>query len=148
VNSTVTAATQRDFFQISPVTNRPVKVHAWNLAQSSEVGDAQEEGLLVTTVRGVGSTSGSGGGTGVVVPISVDEVAAGSGVQTNNTTKMTTGVTEIEAHVWNVRVPYTMIYTPEMRPYIKGGDRWALELSSNPVDDITISGTIWFEEVS
>jgi hypothetical protein len=144
----VAATVQQDFFELLAGTNKPIKVHAWQLAQSTEIGDAMEEGLVVACKRGVGSTTGSGGTAPTATPVSVDDTAAGATVEVNNTTKMSAGtITVLEAHVWNVRVPYMMVYTPEMRPYIKPGDRWTLELETTPADSITLSGTIWFEEL-
>ena len=144
----VAVTAQQDFFEVLAGTNKPVKIHAWQLAQSTEIGDAMEEGLALTCNRGVGSTTGTGGTTPTAAPVSVDDTACGATIEANNTTKMTVGtITELEDHVWNVRVPYMMVYTPEMRPYIKPGDRWTLELETTPADSITISGTIWLEEL-
>jgi hypothetical protein len=149
VFKSIAVTAQQDFFEVLAGTNKPIKVHAWSISQSTEVGDAQEEGLVLTCNRGVGSTTGSGGTVPTAAPLGVDDTACGATIEVNNTTKMTAGtITELEDHVWNVRVPYMMIYTPETRPYIKAGDRWTLELETTPADSITVSGTIWFEEVS
>lgn len=147
----VAVTAQQDLFEILAGAGKNIRIHAWALFQSTEVGDAQEEGLLITTNRGAGSvTSGSGGTVPTPAPLSVDDIASGATVEVNNTTKMVVGtgvLTELEAHVWNVRVPYLMIYPPELRPAIKAGDRWTLELETTPADSITMSGTVWFEEV-
>lgn len=140
----------QDFFEILAATAKPVKIHGFSLSQTTEVGDAAEEGLLVTTNRGVGATSGSGGSTHTPQPIDDPDTASGAVVEINNTTAMTAGggsIEELEAHCWNVRVPYVFWYTPEMRPRIVPGDRWTLELETTPADSITVSGNVWFEEV-
>lgn len=146
----VAVTVQQDLFEILAGTNRCLRIHAWSLSQSTEVGDAMEEGLLITTNRGAGTvTSGSGGTTSTPSPVSVDDSASGATVEINNTTKMLVGtgtLTELETHVWNVRVPYMMIYPPELRPHVKGGDRWTLELETTPADSITMTGMVWFEE--
>jgi hypothetical protein len=148
----VAVTVQQDFFEILAATNKPVRIHAWNLAQSTEIGDAMEEGLLLTCNRGAGTVAtGTGGTTPVQSPLCVDDATGAAVVEANNTTKMAVGtgvLTELETHVWNVRIPYLMIYPPEMRPYIRSGDRWTLELETTPADSITISGTVWFEEIS
>lgn len=144
----VTAA--QDLFEILAATGYPITIHGWVIAQKSDVGDAAEEGLLLVTNRGVGSvTSGSGGASVTPQPVNNDDQAAQSTVERNNTTIMAAGsgsLEELEAHVWNVRIPYQMIYTPEMRPIIKGGERWTLELEVAPADSLTMSGTIWYSE--
>lgn len=144
----IAVTVQQDFFEITAGANKSIKIHAWQLAQSTEIGDTMEEGLLLTCNRGVGSTSGTVGTQAVAAPpLGVDNTASGATVDINNTTKMSAGtITELETHVWNVRAPYTMIYTPELRPFVKAGDRWTLELETTPLDSISISGTIWFEE--
>lgn len=147
----VAVTAQQDFFEIAAATNKPIRVHAWSISQSTEISDAQEEGLNIVVVRGAGATNtGTGGTVPTAAPLNVDDVASGAVVEVNNTTKMAVGsgtLTELEAHTMNVRVPYMMIYTPETRPYIKGGDRMTIELRTTPVDSITFSGTVWFEEM-
>jgi hypothetical protein len=54
---------------------------------------------------------------------------------------------ELEAYVWNIRVPLQQVYMPESRPVISPGNRWTLELESTPADSITISGTVLLEEI-
>jgi len=145
----VTAA--QDFFEVLAATGKPILIHGFAIAQSTEVGDAAEEGLVLTCNRGVGSvTSGSGGASVTPQPRDDDDVASGATVERNNTTIMAAGsgsLEELEAHVWNVRVPYVFWYTPETRPRISPGNRWTLELETTPADSITMSGTLYFEEV-
>lgn len=145
----VTAA--QDFFEVLAATGKPLLIHGFVLAQRTETGDAQEEHLLITTNRGVGAvTSGSGGASVTAQPRDDNDVAAGATVERNNTTVMAAGsgsLEELEAHVWNIRAPYVFWYTPETRPRVSPGDRWTLELETAPADSVTISGTLFFEEV-
>jgi len=147
---TVTAA--QDFFELLAPTDSVVVIHEWTVSQKTEIGDAQEEMLTLTTNRGVGAvTSGSGGGTITTQPVADGDVAFGGTLERNNTTIMVVGSgtleTDLEVHNWNVRVPYTRTYTPETRPCISPGNRWTLELESTPADTMDISGTITFEEI-
>lgn len=146
----VTAA--QDLFEIAAPTDAVVIIHEWTLTQTTELGDAAEEQLLLTTNRGVGTvTSGSGGATVTPQPISDGDPAFGGTVERNNTTQMAAGTgtleTDLEVHAWNVRVPYQKIYTPETRPVISPGNRWTLELETVPADSITMNGFIVFEEI-
>jgi hypothetical protein len=140
----------QDLFEITAGSGREVVIHGWAISQRTEVGDAQEEGLTLTTNRGVGSTtSGSGGASVTPQPIDDDGAAVAASVERNNTTRLAAGsgsLEELEVHTWNVRAPYIMIYPPEMRPLIKASARWTLELETAPADSITMSGTVWFEE--
>ena len=140
---------QQDFFELTAAATHVIVIHEWELTQSTEVGDAQEEGLSVLTKRGVGTTtSGSGGTAPTAQPISDGDAAFGGTVEANNTTKLAVGTGSIEqtaAYNWNVRVPYVKTYTPETRPQILPSARWTLELATTPADSITLSGTITFE---
>src|SRR3990172_3516235 len=141
----------QDFFEILCPTDAITRIHEWTLAQSTELADAAEEQLVITTNRGVGAvTSGSGGATVTPHAIEDGDAAYGGTIERNNTTIMAVGsgtLEELEAHVWNIRVPFQRLYTPETRPAISPGNRWTLELESTPADSITISGTVTFEEI-
>jgi len=144
----VTAA--QDFLEILAATGKGTYIHEWTVSQSTETGDAAEEGLLLTCNRGVGAvTSGSGGGSVTAQPIMDADTAYGGTIERNNTTIMAVGsgtLEELEAYIWNVRVPFQKIYTPETRPYISPGNRWTLELETAPADSVTITVTAIIEE--
>ncbi|NPV05672.1 MAG: hypothetical protein HPY67_13155 [Syntrophaceae bacterium] len=144
----VAVTAQQDLFEITAASNKPCRIHAWMVTQSSEVGDAQEEGLNLVLKRGNSSTtSGSGGTAPTPVPQNPNDSAAGFSAEVNNTTKMTGGTIVLEEpHNWNVRAPYLMVYTPETRPVILPGERKTLELATTPADSITMSGFMIVEE--
>jgi hypothetical protein len=146
----VTAA--QDLFEILAPTDGILRIHSFLLSQKTETGDAAEEMLTVTTNRGTGSvTSGSGGASVTPQPIDDGDSAFGGTVERNNTTILAAGSgtleTDLEVHTWNIRVPYRHVYTPEERPVISPGDYWTLELETAPADSVTMSGTVWFEEI-
>lgn len=145
----VTAA--QDLFEIAAPSTMALIIHGWLVNQTTEVGDAQEEMLRLTTNRGEGTvTSGSGGSSVTARPLARGDAAASATVEANNTTIMAVGtgtLIELEVHNWNERVPYQFWYTPETRPVVRPSDRWTLELETAPADSVTMSGTIWFEEV-
>ncbi len=141
----------QDLIEISAAAAKSTVIHGWILTQSTEIKDAEEEQLLLTTNRGVGATTSGSGGAAVTAQPIVDGDAAYTGsVERNNTTQMAAGsgsLEELEVHAWNVRVPYQMIYTPEMRPFVSAGNRWTIELESTPTDSITMNLTVWLEEL-
>jgi hypothetical protein len=143
----VAVTAQQDFFEVLAATGKAVEILAIEIEQTTEVGDAAEEGLSILLKRGVGSTSGSGGSAPTITPLNVDNTAAGATVEANNTTKLTGGtITTLAAWAWNIRIPFNKIFEPERRPVVKPGDRMTLELATTPADSITVNGTIWFLE--
>jgi hypothetical protein len=144
----VAVTAQQDFFEITAATGYPVVIHGWALSQSTSIGDAAEEMLQLVANRGVGATSGSGGTTPTGQQVYDTDTACSTVIDANNTTKMSAGtIEELETYTWNVRVPMVQWYTPETRPVVRGDARWTLELETTPVASITISGTVWFEEI-
>lgn len=141
----------QDFFELAGPSDAVTVIHRVMLTQSTETGDAQEEMLRLTTNRGAGAvTSGSGGGTVTPQPVGDGDPAYGGTVERNNTTVMAAGsgsLEELEAFAWNIRMPFDLIWLPEFRPVISPGNRWTLELESAPADSVTVSGTLWFEEI-
>lgn len=141
----------QDLFEIAAPADAIVVIHEWELGQTTEVGDAQEEQLLVTCNRGIGTvTSGSGGATVTPHPVEDGQAAFGGTVERNNTTIMAVGtgtLEELDAFVWNVRIGLPKTYTPETRPVISPSNRWTLELETAPADSITVTGRVVFEEI-
>jgi len=143
----VAVTAQQDFFELNVPTDAVVIVHAVELSQSSEVGDAQEEGLNILMKRGA-TTSGTGGTVPTAQPIETGSSAFGGTVEVNNTTKATAGtIVTLRAENWNVRMPYLWLPTPEMRFILGPSSRFTVELATTPADSITMSGTLTFEEI-
>lgn len=143
----VAVTAQQDLFEITGHASRLCIVHSIEIEQSTEVGDAQEEGLSLLWKRGATST-GTGGSTPTPAPVLLNDAAAGFTAKTNNTTKASGGtITTLRAWNWNVRMPFLKIFTPETRPFVSPGTRVTLELATTPNDSITISGTLMLEEL-
>lgn len=148
----VAVAAAQDLFEVKASSNSAVVVHGFALSQRTEVGDAQEEMLQITTNRGFSTvTSGSGGSSVTPTAITRGAPSFGGTVEANNTTILAVGTgtltTDLEVHDWNVRVPYVFWYTPETRPVILPGEYWTLENETAPADSITMSGTLWLEQL-
>lgn len=147
VFSSVAVTAQQDFFEIAGPSDAITVVHDWILTQSTEVGDAQEEGLAILVKRGA-TVTGSGGSTPTPSPLEFGDVAYGGVTKVNNTTKAGTGtIVTMGSYNWNVRVPFQFIYTPETRPVLSPSQRLTIELATTPADSITVSGTITFSEI-
>lgn len=138
----VTAA--QDLFQLLAPADSVAILHAVYISQDTEEGDAQAEQLHILIHRG--STNGSGGSVVTPTPMNLGDAAAGTVVEANNTTQGTEG-TFIHSEAWNVQIGFVYLPTPEMRPVISPSDLLHIELQDAPADSITMSGTIYFEEI-
>jgi hypothetical protein len=143
----VAVAAQQDLFELTAPSDAVVLIHNVVLSQSTEVGDAQEEGLSILMKRGA-TTTGSGGTTPTAQPLEFGSPAAGSTCKVNNTTKATGGtIGTLHSENWYIRGPFPGMPTPETRHVLSPGQRYTVELATTPADSITMSGTLYFEEI-
>ena len=147
------ATTALDFFEVLAASGKPVKIHGFVLFQTSDIGDAAEEIIRLEEVRGFSTVaSGSGGTTPTIYALERNNATAGAVVEANNTTRLAVGTGTIQTtgqRGWNIRIPLEVIYTPEMRPTINPGEYWSIGMTNaGPVDALTGSGCIWFEELA
>jgi len=138
----VTAA--QDLFEINAPSDAVVIVHGVTVSQSSDAGDSESEQLNVLVH--LGSTSGSGGSTLTASPLELGDAAFGGTVESNNTSQSTEG-TKIHSECFNVMAGLAIWLTPECRWVISPSDRLIIELQTAPGDSLTMSGTVYFEEV-
>lgn len=138
----VTAA--QDLFELTAPSTGMVIVHGIVLSQSSDAGDSESEQLNVLIHRG--STSGSGGSTPTPAPLMVGSAASGVTVEANNTTQGNEG-TILHSECFNVMAGMQFWPTPECRHVIPPSGQYTVELQTAPADEITMSGTIYFEEL-
>lgn len=149
-NVSVSAA--QDFFEIGPASDKPVAIHGFCIGQGgvADIGDAAEELLRLQIIRGH-STSGSGGSTFTPAPMNPNDTASGdTTVEINNTTIASAGTgVALATHTFNVRAGIEVWYPPEARPQASSANTTiVLRLLAAPADAITLSGTIWFEELN
>lgn len=143
----VAVSAQQDFFEINVPSTSIVLVHRIVLGQTSDVGDAEEEGLLIRERQG-NTTSGSGGSTPTAVPLILGDSAFAGTVEANNTTKATSGTAVTKrSWAWNVRMPFEYVMAPEERTLIRPSTRWCLELATTPGDALTMHGFVLFESL-
>lgn len=142
----VTAA--QDFFELVAGSGKPIIVLGFEIGQTTDVGDAAEE-ILSLNFKSGQTTSGSGGSS--VTPAATDTgntVASAATCEANNTTKASAGTIVTHwAGTWNIRVPYEKLFTQEQQIIIAASRRCTMELVGAPADSITVSGTIWFQEI-
>jgi hypothetical protein len=139
LNLSTAITAQVDIFEILAATGKPLALLGFELFQTSEVGDAQEEQLELVLKYVTGSpTSGSGGPTAPTFrPKLPNDTGAGATIEHGNTTKLTGGTSVTWARLsWNVRgsLPYVPIGKP---PVCAADENVVLELVTTPADSIT-----------
>lgn len=145
--SAVAVTAAQDLFELSPADDKPVEIIGIELGQSSDSGDAQDEQLQISIIRGF-TASGSGGSTPTPAPIEPNGAAAGFAAEVNNTTLANTG-TSVTLHTgcWNVRAGYINWFPEGCGPKANQGNTTLLLRQTAPVDSITMSGTLWVREL-
>lgn len=140
----VSVSAVQDLFELVAPADMSVAVHGLVLSQSSDAGDSQSEQLNVLIHRG--TDSGSGGSTPTPAPMHVGDAASTVTVEANNTTQSSEG-TILHSECFNVMAGLSIWWTPETRPFISPSGRLNVELQTAPGDALTMSGTIYFEEI-
>jgi hypothetical protein len=131
----------QDLFEINAPADSAVRVHGLVIAQSSDT-DSEQLNILVHR----GSTSGSGGSTPTPNPLELGNTAFGGTVEANNTTQSTEGVF-LHSDAFNVLNGYSWIPTPELQWEISPSGRLIIELQTAPGDELTMSATVYLEEI-
>lgn len=140
VASTSSAETAAlDFLELQPGDDLPNRIMGMKVTQSTEIGDAMEEMLLIAIRRG-NTVSGSGGVTTTANPVDANDTAyGGTTPETLNDTKAnTSGSTVVGPYSFNVRVGFLEMYPEEMGNKVDQGDaRSCVELVAAPADSVT-----------
>lgn len=143
----VAVSAQQDLFELVANSAKPIVILGFSLSQSTEVGDSAEEALSILLKSGQ-TTSGSGGSAPTPVANDSTMAAAGFTAEANNTTKASAGtIVTHGAWNWNIRVPLDVLFTQEQQLVMAASRRCTLELATTPADSVTMSGTIWIQEI-
>ena len=147
----VAVSAAQDIFSLASPTSGLGRLHAIYLGQTSDVGDSAEimEELRIITGN---TTVGSGGSAPTAIPAQLGDTPTVT-VRANDTTEVSAGSAVIKhSDVWNVRVPYVYLPTPELRidfgELIAGTTTFlAFQIPNAPASTITCTGTIYWEEL-
>jgi len=135
-----------DFFEVNVAATKVVEILELHISQATEVADAAEEMLQITIKTGM-TSSGSGGNSPTAIPRQIGDAAYAGTVETMNTTKSSGGtIVTHESHAWNIRIPFTRIWTPDSTIWLAPSARFAVEQLITPADSITYNGTLIFRE--
>jgi hypothetical protein len=152
---TVTAAGgNTDIFQLNPATNRPVRVVGFRLGNSTEVGDAQEEGVELQLMHMTATvTDGAGTGSTLVTPSASPRpgaTAAGFTARVNSPTVATTSGTPtvVEYIGWINRATPLDVFYPDPKWCCEAiaGEVIILRMNTTLADDMTMQITVFVEE--
>jgi len=136
-----------DFFELTPADDRPIEIVAIHIGNKSEIGDAQEEFLAVSIVRG--NTTTGNGTSATPRPLDERDVAAGFTAKTVSSTPASVGTpVNLFVGTFNVRANFDYIWPETMRPRCdQGSTTICVRLLTALADDATMSGTIWVREL-
>lgn len=147
VNGVAVSAAQ-DIIEIVAPADSIVAIHDIDISQTSDVGDAAEEILLIRLASGFTTAATAVGSTPTAIPIEFGDAAFGGSLRANCTTLATAGTIVVHrSWGWNIRAPFKEVFTPETRPILSPSRRATIRLPAAPTDAITLNATITFEEI-
>ena len=136
-----------DFFELTPVDDRPIEVVAIFIGNKSEVGDAQDE-MVEWSIVTDNVTTGNGTST-TPRPLDPRDGAAGFTAEAVASTPASTG-TEIFVHqdTFNIRTGLQLILPELMRPKVDQADvMLCIRMEQGLADDASIAGTVYVREL-
>jgi hypothetical protein len=120
----------------------------FEVGQSSDVGDAQEE-IIQVKVRSGQTVAGSGGSAVTPTPTDpVGGVASGFTARMADTTQAGTGtIVDHYQYNWNIRQALNVILPEQWQVIFGAGRRLTIECISAPADSLTITGYAVVQEI-
>lgn len=142
----ITTAT--DLFECTPATDRAAIIYGLQLGQTTDLGDAAEEVLMIGVYRD--ATAGSGGTANTEYNYNQAAIGAPT-MATRSLGTASTGGTLIDIIPWNIRVPLAWIPIPEMRLKFSNiaaeGPTSTFRLIAAPTDSLTVSAVLYWAEI-
>jgi hypothetical protein len=140
-----------DLVEIQPADDEIWSLIGFKLGQTSEVADAQEEGIELQVVRQTGAfTSGSGGATPTAGTGITGQPAVGATLESMNTT-IGSGGTQLvlEDFAWNLRgSPLEMWWDTDRTYAFVQGEAATIRWATTVADTVTVKGTAIFEVIT
>lgn len=146
ITATASPAAIFDLCELTPLANVPIEIVSIDLGQGTDLGDANEEEVAVTVVRGH-TTSGSGGAAATPRLKDPRDAVAVTTAEIMNTTIASVAGTIIRNKPWYIRGPFLWVPVPEERPRADAGDTTLVIRCSAPGDAITVHGEVTFAEL-
>lgn len=141
-----TASGDYDFFELDAAAGKPIEIVGFSIGNKSEVGDAQEEMVAWSIVRG--NTTTGNGTAATPRPLNAADGAASFTAKTVGSTPASAGTAlPLIVDTFNIRAGAMFIYPEVMRPRTSEADLLCIRLTTALVDDATLSGTCWVQEL-
>ncbi len=140
-----------DIISIQPAANKPCLLRGLKIGQTSEVAEAQEEGLRFSIIRLPATyTVGSGGSAVTPSKVKRNSSAAAFTARMNDTTISTTNGTleTLEELGWNERAsPVEWVWGPDEAYDVINGEGLVIVSQTTPADDLTMQVTAIIEQM-
>lgn len=154
-NGTLTAAgTDTDLISLQAASNKPIRLRGYSISQSSEVGDASEEGLRITVKRLPATWTVGSGGSSITATKPVGDPGGntwGFTARGNDTTVGTSSGTVEVLHDtnWNERNSPYDYWWPDVDfcPVAQNAVGLVIRCETTAADDLTVSITAHVEEM-
>ena len=143
----VTVAAAQDVFLLKAGAANGIEIHQIDLSAGGVTAPAEIRLRLKRLPATV--TNGSGGSAPTVSAIdSGDTKASTATVRVNDTTQATTSGTAVtlQAHQWNVLLPWQYLPSPEDREVIQASEALILDIPAAPASTV-VNGTIKWREL-
>lgn len=136
-----------EIVELDPASDKPIEICGWDLGQTSELAEAQEEQLRMSIYRGY-TTDGTGGSSVTPVPLAVADAAAGFTADVLRTAIASGGSpTLMWAFAMPVRAGHQWGPVPEGYGFFHAGSNLlVLRLATAVADDLTFQGSILVRE--
>lgn len=133
-----------DLVELTPADDKPLVVLRSTLAQTTELGDAQEEFIGIAWIRGNTSTGSGGVAAANGNSRNPSDATSGFTYEALNTTQATGGTTKTLAQTaWSVRGGLDYVFLPEERPEVtQANTLMCWRLGAAPTDSITMAGNV------
>lgn len=143
----VTISAAQDLFEVSPASNKPVKLISAVVTVDSDETNQQ---LKCTVQRRTGSpTSGSGGSTPTAYKVASADASAGFSVEANNTTRASGGTQEVlHAEGWPSQGGWAYKPIPEEQPVFIDTELLIIGFEVAPTAGIAMSGSLVVQELA
>lgn len=138
-------STAVDLLHLTVATDKPLELWGLDLANTTDLGDANEEVLRIGIYRGV---TGGGGGS-ALTEVGLHDLAPTPGTAVVGQGTASTGGTLAKTIYWNVRqAGPAWIATPETVIRVSAAnDPIAFRLLAAPADSITLSYEVLWKEL-
>jgi hypothetical protein len=145
--SILAASGDYDFFELDAAAEKPIELVALFLGNKSQVGDAQEQMVAWSIVRGH-TTTGNGTVTTPRLTDGSDNPTPSFTAKTVSSTPAAAGTAvTLHADTFNIRTGLQLIFPEVMRHKTQAADLLCVRLLTALVSNAVISGTAYVREL-